>query len=195
MNWFERGEKIVEETYKDGVLAGSTTKIISRLVGFHRTNSIMFKLKDEKVFIRVDFNSYDTKYPSSDENRVAVSIKRNLMNLSNLVAVSPDGEYKDETLNYVIDISNIRVSFETFSGADIRLVGNANTVRTGFASTVEVMVNLKNTENITIESKSYKNTTKHVLMSIPYQTQNEALDAANEKGYIKKVIDKIVSIK
>ncbi|MDB5209379.1 MAG: hypothetical protein JWQ30_206, partial [Sediminibacterium sp.] len=164
------------------------------LVGFHHNNSLVFKLKDDRVFIRVDFNSYNIQYASGDANRVAVSIKSNLMNMDNLVATSPDGAYKDETLNYIIDISNIRVGFETFSGADIRLVGNTNTVRTGFASTVEVLFNLKNTDNITIESKSYKNTTKHLLMSIPYQTQNEALDAANEKGYIKKVIDKIVSM-
>lgn len=193
LTWSDHGEKLTEETYKDDVLQGSTVKIISNLVGFHRTNSLLFKLKDAKTFIRFEFKSYALTNDGSNTSKVALSIKNNLNYLSGLTPITADGEYKDEIINYIIELNNINVSFESFTGPDIRYTNSGN--RSGYSATVVVTYNIIGSDNLLIESKSTKNTTKHLLFSIPYETEDEALTVANEKGYVGKAIEKYISIK
>ena len=184
--WFDNGKKITEKTFLNGKLIHEETKTVANLVSnFNKTNnSFLFKTpENDKVIVRFDFI-----LQNKDDNtgEVIKVISGNLYSSYRLVPISAIGSDKDESINYIIECTNIDVEFET-----TQVNSTKNGLYYVYKCNISVTLTLKNSEGETINLKTYS----HGSGFLVFTSKQGAFDSANKTDYITKFICKNLPIK
>ena len=187
--WSDNGKTKIEKIFKNGEVINERRKSVANLVSrfIPSSSSYLFKTREkDKIFIRFDFDSQiDNQY----NKRVIDAIEQNLVSSNRLTRVDIVGADKDESLNFFVECTNIKVAFETYQCAE---QGKMYTCQT---ANIEVTYSLKNEENQPIITKTYYASSYNGILSPHFYSPQDAFNFANKTNYIIAFINEYFPIK
>jgi len=178
------GGKITEKNYVDGELMNEEVKITANLLSNFPASSgtLLFKTRGvDNVFFAFDFklNKND-----SYTNAIVSTIKSNLANSNRIDPVTSTGRYKDESINYFIECSNVYYTTESMVCQNLK-GEKFNSYKAYTSATFNIKdAEKKNIDNISISgSKECASST------------TEAFNSANNGDYTFKMIKRFFPVR